>query len=75
MFNYALAIICIIAAVVYFAIPAGQLPTHMPGYESGSEYIQTEHAIIAIIYCRDPRWGRVAGTPPVLLAGGPRKRQ
>jgi hypothetical protein len=49
MINYTLAIICITAAVVYFAIPAGQLPIHMPGYEAGSEYIQIEHAIIAII--------------------------
>ena len=47
--NYTLAIICVIAAVVYFAIPAGQLPTHMPGYEAGSEHIHTEHAIIAIV--------------------------
>jgi len=30
---YILAIICVIVAVVYFVMPAGQLPTFMPGYE------------------------------------------
>ena len=39
MIAYVLAIICLIAAVVYFAIPAGSLPTFMPGYEAGSQQI------------------------------------
>lgn len=45
---YLLAIICIIAAVMYFVMPAGQLPTFMPGYESGSAHIHMKHAIIAL---------------------------
>jgi hypothetical protein len=46
---YILAIICIIAAVMYFAMPASQLPTFMPGYEAGSAHIHTKHAIIAVV--------------------------
>jgi len=46
---YVLAIICIIAAVMYFAMPAGQLPTFMPGYEAGSAHMHMKHAIIAVV--------------------------
>jgi hypothetical protein len=46
---YILAIICIIAAVMYFVMPAGQLPTLLPGYEVGSAHIHTKHAIIAVV--------------------------
>jgi len=46
---YLVAIICIIAAVMYFVMPAGQLPTFMPGYEAGSAHIHTKHAVIALV--------------------------
>jgi uncharacterized membrane protein len=46
---YILAIICIIVAAVYFAMPADQLPTFMPGYEAGSTHIHTKHAIVAVV--------------------------
>lgn len=46
---YILAIICIIAAVMYFAMPAGQLPTFMPGYAAGSAHMHMKHAIIAVV--------------------------
>jgi hypothetical protein len=46
---YLVAIICIIAAVMYFVMPAGQLPTFMPGYEAGSAHIHMKHAIIALV--------------------------
>jgi hypothetical protein len=49
MIAYLLAIICIIAAVMYFVIPAGSLPTFMPGYEAGSVHMHVKHAIIAIV--------------------------
>jgi hypothetical protein len=49
MIAYLLAIICIIAAVMYFVMQAGQLPTFMPGYEAGSTHIHHRHAIIALI--------------------------
>jgi hypothetical protein len=47
MLAYLLAIICIIAAVMYYMMPAGQLPTFMPGYIAGSTHIHTTHAIAA----------------------------
>ena len=46
---YILAIICIIVAVMYFVMPAGQLPTFMPGYEAGSAHIHAKHAAIAVV--------------------------
>jgi hypothetical protein len=46
---YLLAIICIIAAVMYFVMPAGRLPTFMPGFEAGSAHVHMTHAIIALV--------------------------
>ena len=46
---YILAIICVIVAVVSFVMPAGQLPTFMPGYEAGSAHIHSKHAIVAVV--------------------------
>jgi hypothetical protein len=34
---------------MYFVMPAGQLPTFMPGYEAGSAHIHMKHAIIALV--------------------------
>jgi hypothetical protein len=49
MLAFLLAIICIIAAVIYFVMPAGSLPTFMPGYEAGSAHIHLKHAIVAVV--------------------------
>jgi hypothetical protein len=49
MLAYLLAIICIIAAVMYFVIPAGSLPSFMPGYEASSTHVHMKHAIITIV--------------------------
>lgn len=46
---YLLAIICAIAAVMYFVMPAGQLPTLMPGYAAGSTHIHMTHALAAAV--------------------------
>jgi hypothetical protein len=46
---YLLAVICIIAAVTYFFMPAGSLPAFMPGYEAGSAHMHMKHAIIALV--------------------------
>ena len=46
---YILAIVCIIAAVMYIAMPAGSLPTFMPGYLEGSSHIHKTHALAAAI--------------------------
>jgi hypothetical protein len=49
MLAYLLAIICVIAAVMYFVMPAGSLPTFMPGYQAGSDHIHKTHAIAAAV--------------------------
>jgi hypothetical protein len=49
MIAYLLAIICAIAAVTYFVMPAGQLPTFMPGYIEGSSHVHTTHGIAAVV--------------------------
>jgi membrane protein DedA with SNARE-associated domain len=49
MIAYLLATICVIAAVMYFVMPAGQLPTFMPGYLAGSDHIHKTHAIAAAV--------------------------
>jgi hypothetical protein len=46
---YLLAIICVIVAVLYYTMPAGSLPTFMPGYLAGSTHIHTTHALAAAI--------------------------
>lgn len=49
MFAYILAIICIIAAVIYFVIPADHLPNFMPGYDPQLDRIHKTHGIAAVI--------------------------
>jgi len=49
MLAYVLAIICVIAAVIYFVMPAGSLPTFMPGYEAGSQHVHMKHAVLAAV--------------------------
>ena len=49
MLAYLLAILCLVAAVMYFAMPAGSLPTFMPGYIASSSHIHTTHAIVAAV--------------------------
>jgi hypothetical protein len=44
-----LAIICVIAAVVYFTMQAGSLPTFLPGYEAGSTHVHLKHGVIAVV--------------------------
>jgi hypothetical protein len=47
MVAYLLAIICAIAAVMYFMMPANTLPTFMPGYDAANTAIHTKHGIAA----------------------------
>lgn len=49
MLAFLLAIICAIVAVMYFVMPAGQLPAFMPGYAEGSAHIHMKHAAIAAV--------------------------
>ena len=45
MLAYVLAIVCIIVAVMYYTMQAGQLPTFMPGYLAGSTHVHHTHAL------------------------------
>ncbi|HEX7245107.1 MAG TPA: hypothetical protein VF245_06025 [Solirubrobacterales bacterium] len=36
-------------AVIYFAEPAGSLPSFFPGHEAGSSHHHTKHGIAALI--------------------------
>jgi len=47
MVAYLLAIISAIAAVMYYTMQAGALPTVMPGYSAGSTHIHHLHAYAA----------------------------
>jgi membrane protein DedA with SNARE-associated domain len=49
MLAYLLAIICVILAVMYYVMPAGNLPTFMPGYLAGSSHVHLTHAIAAAV--------------------------
>src|ERR1700730_4209974 len=49
MIAYLLALICVIAAVMYFTMQAGSLPTFMPGYAEGSTHIHHTHALAAAV--------------------------
>jgi hypothetical protein len=46
---YILALLCVAAALAYFFVPAGSLPTFMPGFEAGSAHIHIKHAVIAVV--------------------------
>jgi hypothetical protein len=48
MIAYLLAIVCVIAAVMYFVMPAGELPSFMPGYAAGSSVVHMKHAYAAV---------------------------
>jgi hypothetical protein len=45
----ALAIVCALAAVLYFVLPAGSLPSFVPGYEAGSSRIHVKHGLAAAV--------------------------
>jgi hypothetical protein len=49
MLAYLLAIICLVAAAMYFFMPAGSLPSFMPGFEAGSEHIHVKHGGAAVV--------------------------
>jgi hypothetical protein len=44
---YLLGIILIIVAVIYFVMPADQLPSFMPGHVSGLARIRFKHGVLA----------------------------
>jgi hypothetical protein len=44
---YGLSIICVIIAILYFALPGGSLPTFLPGYVAGSTHVHRMHGFAA----------------------------
>jgi hypothetical protein len=44
---YLLAVICLVVAVIHYAMPGGSLPEFMPGYVAGPTHIHTTHAVAA----------------------------
>ena len=42
-----LGLVLIVAAVVYFVMPAGQLPSFMPGHEAGVARVHMKHGIVS----------------------------
>jgi hypothetical protein len=44
---YLLGIILIVVAVIYFVLPADQLPSFMPGHEAGVMRIHVKHGALA----------------------------
>lgn len=46
---YLLGVLCIVVAVVYFVLPADQLPSFMPGHVAGVAHIRLKHGIAAAI--------------------------
>ena len=45
---YLMAVICVIAAIAYYVLPGGSLPTFMPGYDAGSTHIHIMHGFAAV---------------------------
>jgi hypothetical protein len=46
---YVLGALCIIAAIVYFVLPADQLPSFMPGHDPALNQIHLKHGIAAAV--------------------------
>jgi hypothetical protein len=44
-----LGLVFLALAIAYFLIPAGGLPSFLPGFEPGSEHIHSTHAIVSLI--------------------------
>ena len=42
-----IGVILLVAAAVYFLVPADQLPGFFPGHETGGAHVHTKHGIVA----------------------------
>jgi hypothetical protein len=42
-----LGVVLLIAAAVYFLVPADQLPSFFPGHEAGLTRVRTKHGIVS----------------------------
>ena len=46
---YVLGVLCIVAAIVYFVLPADQLPAFMPGHDAAMNQIHVKHGAAAAV--------------------------
>jgi hypothetical protein len=44
-----LGIALIVLACVYWLVPAGSLPTFMPGFVEGSTHVHVKHGLVALL--------------------------
>jgi hypothetical protein len=44
-----LGLIFVAIAIVYWVVPAGQLPSFVPGYQAGSQLIHLKHGIASAV--------------------------
>jgi len=42
-----LALVCAVAAIIYWVVPAGSLPSFAPGFEAGSARVHLKHGFAA----------------------------
>jgi hypothetical protein len=45
---YAMAVVCVVGALMYFALPGGLLPKFMPGYDPGSTFTHKLYGTAAL---------------------------
>jgi hypothetical protein len=46
---FLLGLIFVAIAIVYWVVPAGQLPSFVPGFQAGSSLIHVKHGIAAAV--------------------------
>jgi ammonia channel protein AmtB len=44
-----LGVVFLLLACVYWFVPAGSLPTFMPGFAEGSTHVHIKHGLIALV--------------------------
>jgi ammonia channel protein AmtB len=44
-----LGIVFLVLACVYWFVPAGSLPTFMPGFAEGSTHVHVKHGLVALV--------------------------
>jgi len=44
-----LGVVLLVAAAVYFMMPADQLPSFFPGHATGDSHVHTKHGIVAAV--------------------------
>ena len=64
-----LGVIFLIAAAMYFLVPADSLPTFFPGHETGLMRIRAKHGMLTGRYRRGLAWRQLVSWAKVMCAG------